>query len=80
LFDTSRREIVDTGALIDAIPANVIRAGLDVFKDKPAVAAFAASELARMLCSATSHIGGLTAQASHAVERNTECAAVGEHP
>jgi D-3-phosphoglycerate dehydrogenase len=71
--NTSRGEIVDTEALIAAIKAKGIRAGLDVFEDEPSAgsAPFAGTELAKLLSSCTCHIGGSTAQASEAVGAET---------
>jgi D-3-phosphoglycerate dehydrogenase len=71
--NTSRGEVVDTAALTAAIRVKGLRAGLDVYEDEPAVGSgpFAATEFARMLNSATCHIGGSTAQASDAVGEET---------
>jgi D-3-phosphoglycerate dehydrogenase len=67
--NTSRGEIVDTAALIVAIEKKGIRAGLDVFENEPAVGwgPFAGTELAKLVCSCTCHIGGSTQQAGEAV-------------
>jgi D-3-phosphoglycerate dehydrogenase len=71
--NTSRGEIVDTEALIAAIKAKGILAGLDVFEGKPSAgsAPLAETELAEILSSCTCHIGGSTAQAGEAVGAET---------
>ncbi len=66
--NTSRGEVVDTTALIEAIRSKSLRVGLDVFEGEPAggEAAFADKELANLV-TATPHIGASTDQASEAI-------------
>ena len=66
--NTARGEVVDQGALADAIRSRGLRAGLDVFAAEPKAgeAAFAEAELAS-LCVCTPHLGASTDQAAEAV-------------
>lgn len=68
LVNTSRGEVIDQGALIDAIQRKNLRVGLDVFADepKPGEAPFADTELAKLV-TATPHIGASTDEASEAI-------------
>ncbi len=68
LINTSRGEVIDQGALIDAIQRKNLRVGLDVFADepKPGEAPFADTELAKLV-TATPHIGASTDEASEAI-------------
>ena len=68
LINTSRGEVIDQGALIDAIQRKNLRVGLDVFADepKPGEAPFADAELAKLV-TATPHIGASTDEASEAI-------------
>lgn len=69
LLNTSRGDIVDGAALLDAIEARGIRAGLDVYPDEPGLGATAwSSKLAQHPnVVGTHHIGASTAQAQRAV-------------
>jgi len=66
--NTSRGEVVDRNALLEAIRSKGLRAGLDVFAGEPKVpeAPFADSELAG-LAVCTPHLGASTDQAAEAV-------------
>ena len=66
--NTSRGEVVDTPALIEAIRSKHLRVGLDVFEGEPTGgdAEFAGRELASLV-TATPHIGASTDQASEAI-------------
>jgi D-3-phosphoglycerate dehydrogenase len=66
--NTSRGEVVDRNALVDAIRSKGLRAGLDVFAGEPKVseAPFADTELAG-LAVCTPHLGASTDQAAEAV-------------
>ncbi len=66
--NTSRGEVVDTPALVEAIRSKSLRVGLDVFEGEPAggEAVFAGRELANLV-TATPHIGASTDQASEAI-------------
>lgn len=66
--NTARGEVVDRGALLDAIRGRGLRAGLDVFAGEPKMgeAPFADAELAS-LCACTPHLGASTDQAAEAV-------------
>ena len=68
LINTSRGEVVDTGALKKAIEGRNIKVGLDVFENEPAGndPAFADTHLAALI-TGTPHIGASTDQASEAI-------------
>ncbi|OHS94511.1 D-isomer specific 2-hydroxyacid dehydrogenase [Tritrichomonas foetus] len=72
-INTARGEIVDTPAMINAINNKGIRVGIDVFEDEPtfSLGDFNHSELAKLVCSATCHIGGSTQQASELIAQET---------
>ena len=69
LLNTSRGDVVDEGALLKALDANAIRAGLDVFVDEPSSSKGAwDSPLAQHPnVVATHHIGASTEQAQRAI-------------
>jgi D-3-phosphoglycerate dehydrogenase / 2-oxoglutarate reductase len=69
LLNTSRGDIVDEPALLDALDAGTVRAGLDVFADEPTSGSGSwESPLARHPnVVATHHIGASTAQAQRAI-------------
>ena len=69
LLNTSRGDVVDEAALIDAIETRGIRAGLDVYPDEPGSGATEwSSKLAQHPnVVGTHHIGASTAQAQEAV-------------
>ena len=69
LINTSRGELVDEPALIAAMDAKGIRAGLDVFRDEPghAFGPFHSELASHRNVYATHHIGASTAQAQTAV-------------
>jgi D-3-phosphoglycerate dehydrogenase len=71
--NTSRGEVVDTTALVEAIQTKGLRVGLDVYEDEPSGGSgpFGGTELAKLLSSCTCHIGGSTEQASEAVAAET---------
>ncbi len=73
LINTSRGEVIDEAALLGALDATELRAGLDVFADEPADAVGQIrSELARHpRVTATHHIGASTRQAQTAVAEGT---------
>lgn len=68
LVNTSRGEIVDTGALKKAVQEKGLRVALDVFENEPkgGVAEFADSELAK-IATCTPHIGASTDQSTEAI-------------
>jgi D-3-phosphoglycerate dehydrogenase len=69
LLNTSRGDVVDEEALLEALDAGTVRAGLDVFADEPAASEGAwESALARHPnVVATHHIGASTEQAQRAI-------------
>jgi D-3-phosphoglycerate dehydrogenase len=71
--NTSRGEIVDTNALIEAIHEKQLKVGLDVYESEPAegIAKFEQSELADLVCSVTCHIGASTLQAMERIATET---------
>ena len=73
LINTSRGEVVDQAALVDAIHAKGIRAGLDVFAIEPtsAVADFADPIANEASVYGTHHIGASTDQAQEAIAAET---------
>jgi D-3-phosphoglycerate dehydrogenase len=73
LINTSRGEVVDQAALVEAIHAKGIRAGLDVFAIEPtsAVAQFADPIANEASVYGTHHIGASTDQAQEAIAAET---------
>jgi len=73
LINTSRGEVVDQAALVDAIKSKGIRAGLDVFAIEPtsAVAEFADPIAHERSVYGTHHIGASTDQAQEAIAAET---------
>lgn len=73
LINTSRGDVVDEAALIDAMDRRGIRAGLDVFADEPGTGTGEfSSPLARHpSVVATHHVGASTEQAQQAVAAGT---------
>jgi len=69
LINTSRGEVVDEEALIDAMNAKAVRAGLDVFAGEPAAATgrFESKLAQHPNVYGTHHIGASTTQAQDAV-------------
>jgi len=69
LINTARGEVVDQGALVEALRAKKIRAGLDVFDPEPAegTADFADPIVDLPNLIGTHHIGASTAQAQAAI-------------
>src|SRR3979411_2707988 len=72
-INTSRGEVVDQGALVEAIKSKGIRAGLDVFAIEPtsAVAEFTDSIVNEPGVYGTHHIGASTDQAQEAIAAET---------
>jgi D-3-phosphoglycerate dehydrogenase len=72
-INTSRGEVVDQGALVEAIKAKGIRAGLDVFAIEPtsAVAEFTDPIAQERSVYGTHHIGASTDQAQEAIAAET---------
>jgi len=68
LLNTSRGDVVDEAALIKALDAGTVRAGLDVFADEPAkgTASWHSSLAQHPRVVATHHIGASTRQAQNA--------------
>jgi len=73
LINTSRGEIVDEEALLDALDHRGMRAGLDVFPDEPgtATAAYHSRLASHPSVYGTHHIGASTAQAQQAIAAGT---------
>ena len=73
LINTSRGEVVDQAALVEAIHAKGIRAGLDVFSIEPtsAMAEFADPIANEPSVYGTHHIGASTDQAQEAIAAET---------
>jgi D-3-phosphoglycerate dehydrogenase len=73
LINTSRGEVVDEGALVEAIKSKGIRAGLDVFAIEPtsAVAEFTDPIANEASVYGTHHIGASTNQAQEAIAAET---------
>ena len=69
LLNTSRGDVIDEAALLEALDADAVRAGLDVFADEPSFGQGAwDSALGRHPnVVATHHIGASTEQAQHAI-------------
>ena len=69
LLNTARAGLVDAGALLAAMDAKGIRAGLDVFEDEPGgtTSEFSSSLVLHPNVVATPHIGASTEQAQEAV-------------
>jgi D-3-phosphoglycerate dehydrogenase len=72
-INTSRGEVVDQGALVEAIHAKGVRAGLDVFAAEPTsgVAEFTDSIAKETNVYGTHHIGASTDQAQEAIADET---------
>ncbi len=70
VINTSRGEIVDQAALVNAIEQKKLRVGLDVFADEPkgGEATFESTKLASLI-TATPHIGASTQQAAEAIAK-----------
>ena len=73
LLNTSRGDVVDEAALIDAMDSRGIRAGLDVFADEPGsgTAEFDSALAKHPSVVATHHVGASTEQAQNAVTDGT---------
>jgi D-3-phosphoglycerate dehydrogenase / 2-oxoglutarate reductase len=73
LINTSRGEVVDQGALVEAIKSKGIRAGLDVFAIEPTstVAEFTDPIASEASVYGTHHIGASTDQAQEAIAAET---------
>src|SRR5882762_1747621 len=73
LINTSRGEVVDQGALVEAIKSKGIRAGLDVFAIEPTstVAEFTDPIAGEASVYGTHHIGASTDQAQEAIAAET---------
>lgn len=69
LLNTSRGDIVDEAALLEALDAGKVRAGLDVFEDEPGSgqAEWQSPLATHPAVVATHHIGASTAQAQRAI-------------
>lgn len=72
-INTARSEVVEQGAILDALRGGRIRAALDVFDEEPSSgeAEFRDKELATLLLAATPHIGASTDQAEEAIAEET---------
>ena len=73
IINTARAEVMDYGALAEAVKAKGLRVGLDVFENEPSSAA---AEFVNALCSnpavfGTHHIGASTDQAQEAIAAET---------
>ena len=73
LINTSRGDVVDEAALIEAMDTRGIRAGLDVFADEPGggTGEFACALARHPSVVATHHVGASTEQAQDAVANGT---------
>jgi len=73
LLNTSRGEVVDEEALVDAIESKGIRAGLDVFRHEPSsgTGEFASKLASHPSVVGTHHIGASTQQAQDATSART---------
>jgi D-3-phosphoglycerate dehydrogenase / 2-oxoglutarate reductase len=73
LLNTSRGDVVDEAALIEAMDNRGIRAGLDVFADEPGsgTADFTSALAQHQSVVATHHVGASTGQAQEAVADGT---------
>jgi D-3-phosphoglycerate dehydrogenase len=73
LINTSRGDVVDEGALIEAMDHRGIRAGLDVFADEPGTGTgeFSSALARHPSVVATHHVGASTEQAQDAVAAGT---------
>ncbi|MEQ8841129.1 MAG: NAD(P)-dependent oxidoreductase [Acidimicrobiales bacterium] len=73
LINTSRGDVVDEAALIDAMTTRGLRAGLDVFADEPGsgTAEFTSALAGHPSVVATHHVGASTEQAQQAVADGT---------
>ncbi len=69
LINTSRGDVVDEAALIEAMDSRGIRAGLDVFANEPGsgTANFTSALARHRSVVGTHHVGASTAQAQHAI-------------
>jgi D-3-phosphoglycerate dehydrogenase len=69
LLNTSRGDVVDETALLEALDAGAVRAGLDVFDDEPGASktAWESRVAQHPNVVATHHIGASTAQAQRAI-------------
>jgi D-3-phosphoglycerate dehydrogenase len=73
LINTSRQDVIDEGAMLEAIEEKNIRVALDVFKDEPEVKTGGVSSALgdNPNIYITHHIGASTAQAQNAVAEET---------
>jgi D-3-phosphoglycerate dehydrogenase len=69
LINTSRGDVVDEAALLEAIDEKELRVGIDVFADEPAAGTgeFRSALVAHPRVYTTHHIGASTAQAQEAI-------------
>lgn len=69
VLNTSRADVVDSAALLEALDSDAVRAGLDVFPDEPTATTddWQSALAAHRNVVATQHIGASTAQAQRAV-------------